>query len=1566
MSGRGHNEGRVTSGRGRGGGRHPAGGRHAQEGKRAVHLPNSLESNIGRFGYDSEGVKQLIRSADGKYFLPEVWKTMELWCGKNDCIDIQPMFSSLGDGFYPDYRDEVEVDDERYNGGDLRYRDMKQLEIKAKASKLEKVKSQEAKVYTKLWSLIDEQMRTVLLADRDIDFVMAERRPDFLRVSIVEAVNSSVAYSSVDRVERLREEYTSFAMPHQLTSLASYLDRWMDLDARMTDAGIIYSDAEKANRFLKGLSLRFSDLQARILEETPRPVNVMAAYQRAQVWEEAQIKIYGTAGTKMSADFAAYSLQREYHERNGALKGGRGGRASGRSRNAGRGRGYEKPAAQEDEVKDSDGNHPRKKPRASGKNRFTDKGEPICNVCDGKGHMSYECPSVGRIAVLLAATSYGNDNFILLDNGAEGSMFRNGNLLGNLKPCVQSSMTGAVGSKSLSKTKEGWFHGLLVGYSPKINLNILSEIEMKQQFELFTVDDWGTRAVHREDGTILDFTLRGGKTQYLDYDNPVQLDDSSFFNLYNACMINKIKKLSVVYPAKDLEIFATRIHTEREVCDETHTGTPTQTVCATVEENKQLFSKREVEKAELARRFVKNSGYRSVDSIKESIGRMLNVPVTQSDLRNQRVIFGPHPEELKGRMRDRSAPVVSPEYLPKLLRRDVSLHIDLMEILGKHFVIGMVKPVGLGIVHDTKSKGTKSLLEAILVIINTLSSLNMIVNEVVYDPEKSLVRACGMLHGIQRTEVGAGEHVVNAENLIQHIKNICRCVIAGLPWKMPISLVSSLVKYAMRRRNSFITSSVGEIPLEMVNGAKLDFKKEFCLGFGDRCEVYVKPIKTSTMEERTVSAIALYPVGRSGAWRFLDLNTGSMRTRRRHVLLPTDDVTIRLMNEKYMRETANNLVRRQEIEEIIQEEVAQNHDVVVHEEDVPAVVEANRNLHVGEHDEDEDEGDIHNADDMENAEEENMDMNIELPVGATVDAVNQGVSDRTVNMACIAMVKRKAYIANIKPFMALKHKGTKKSIQKVMRDKSPEGLAAMEAARKEIRQIDEKGVWVPVDHKTLSKGEYRKIIRTFMFIVNKYKPSGDLDKVKARLVAMGNLQNLGDIKMDVSAPTVSSSSVLTVVAIAAMEGRHVMTCDIGGAFLHAEIPKDISIRVVLDKINAMLLCQIRPEYEQFRMPDGGMVLQLNRALYGLVQSARLWYNRFSKVLKDHSFLPNAVDGCVWNEGVGDNQITVMFHVDDLAVTCQDIKKIKNLESILILEFGKDNINCQYGDVHDYLGMHFEFERAKKSVVVSMHGYTETILSFAEVKNEERAKTPANARLFDIDENAEKLNVEDAKKFHSIVQAMSYMSQRVRWDIMLAVNFLKTRVQSPDVYDWKKLRRILAYLNDTKDLKLRLGITIPIRVDGSIDASHAVYQNARSQGGCAISLGLGVIKGRSHKLNLNTKSSSESELVAASDNVGEVVHAREFLRGQGYDTKPAIFRQDNQSTIHMINKGQPDSVRTRHINTRFYFIHDRVKNGEIELMYAPTDEMVADFFTKPLQGALFLKLRDKLLGNVAFA
>jgi hypothetical protein len=133
----------------------------------------------------------------------------------------------------------------------------------------------------------------------------------------------------------------------------------------------------------------------------------------------------------------------------------------------------------------------------------------------------------------------------------------------------------------------------------------------------------------------------------------------------------------------------------------------------------------------------------------------------------------------------------------------------------------------------------------------------------------------------------------------------------------------------------------------------------------------------------------------------------------------------------------------------------------------------------------------------------------------------------------------------------------------------------------------------------------------------------------------------------------------------------------------------------------------------------------------------------------------------------------------------------------------------------------------------------------------------------------------------------------------------------------------------------------------------------------ISLGQGAVQSSSTKQKLVSKSSTEAELIGVSDMLPYVIWMRDFLCAQGYKVKPMLF-QDNQSTISLIHKGKSTSPRTRHIAIRFFFVKDRVDAGELEIVYEPTETMVADCMTKPLQGQLFRDMRDLLMGKVALS
>ena len=129
------------------------------------------------------------------------------------------------------------------------------------------------------------------------------------------------------------------------------------------------------------------------------------------------------------------------------------------------------------------------------------------------------------------------------------------------------------------------------------------------------------------------------------------------------------------------------------------------------------------------------------------------------------------------------------------------------------------------------------------------------------------------------------------------------------------------------------------------------------------------------------------------------------------------------------------------------------------------------------------------------------------------------------------------------------------------------------------------------------------------------------------------------------------------------------------------------------------------------------------------------------------------------------------------------------------------------------------------------------------------------------------------------------------------------------------------------------------------------------------MGTGAIFSRAcWKQKLVTRSSTESEVVGVHDVLPHVLWTKHFLEAQGFVVGENIVYQDNMSSILLEKNGRKSSTkRTKHMHIRYFYITDHVKNGTIWIDYCPTHDMVADFFTKPLQGSLFYKLRNIIMG-----
>jgi hypothetical protein len=272
-------------------------------------------------------------------------------------------------------------------------------------------------------------------------------------------------------------------------------------------------------------------------------------------------------------------------------------------------------------------------------------------------------------------------------------------------------------------------------------------------------------------------------------------------------------------------------------------------------------------------------------------------------------------------------------------------------------------------------------------------------------------------------------------------------------------------------------------------------------------------------------------------------------------------------------------------------------------------------------------------------------------------------------------------------------------------------------------------------------------------------------------------------------------------------------------------------------------------------------------------------------------------------------------------------------------------------------MIFDYTVAGK-VQVTMEGFIDELSQTYDVNG--KASTPAMPNLFNIDSGSALLSLYQAKRFHSCVAKCLYLGKRVKPDILVCVSFLTSRVLSPTIEDLSKLVRLLKYINLTRSFVIVLEPGADASINSFIDASYAVHPDMKSHSGVVISIGKGPIYAKSSQINLNVKSSTEAEVVAASDGCSKVIWCREFLLEQGEPIGAAILHQDNKSAMQLLEHESKSSGRSRYVNIRYFWLRDRVALKEVHIVYIATESMIADILTKPLQGEQFGKLRSELL------
>jgi hypothetical protein len=217
-----------------------------------------------------------------------------------------------------------------------------------------------------------------------------------------------------------------------------------------------------------------------------------------------------------------------------------------------------------------------------------------------------------------------------------------------------------------------------------------------------------------------------------------------------------------------------------------------------------------------------------------------------------------------------------------------------------------------------------------------------------------------------------------------------------------------------------------------------------------------------------------------------------------------------------------------------------------------------------------------------------------------------------------------------------------------------------------------------------------------------------------------------------------------------------------------------------------------------------------------------------------------------------------------------------------------------------------------------------------------------------------------KDYRSLVGKLLYLLF-TRPDIAFAVNQLTRHLNNPGKVHWVAAMRVLKYLRGTASLGLtyrREEETKGATIIGFADADWAGdTETRRSTSGSVFMLGGAAISWRTKLQRSVALSTCEAELMSLSAALQEAIWLRRLSKDLHLTSaqEPMTLFEDNQGAIALINDFR-FSERTKHVDIRYFFIREKVAEGEFKVEYCTTALMLADIFTKALGRIAFERIR----------
>jgi Zn-finger protein len=457
------------------------------------------------------------------------------------------------------------------------------------------------------------------------------------------------------------------------------------------------------------------------------------------------------------------------------------------------------------------------------------------------------------------------------------------------------------------------------------------------------------------------------------------------------------------------------------------------------------------------------------------------------------------------------------------------------------------------------------------------------------------------------------------------------------------------------------------------------------------------------------------------------------------------------------------------------------------------------------------------------------------------------------------------------------------------------------------------------------------VISTRWVLKHKKDSEGKIIKYKARLVAKGYSQVYGIDFKNTFSPTLKQDTLKIIIAISVQNKFQIHQMDIKAAYLNAKLDEDIYM-LLPEGMNKKGYCK------------------LNKALYGLRQSGRMWNETLNKVLLELNFNRFLSDPCVYIKRDKTNKIICLLavYVDDIIVAGKYDQIVKTKSLI------KNNFEAtDVGEVDFIIGI--KFEKCNDGYIIHQKKYLNEILNKFNINkyNPVSNTTPIES----IELRSKKFNV---TKYKQAIGSLLYLAISTRPDILFSVSKASRKSDNPTYEDWYNVLKIFRYLKGNPNYGIKFTYTNTFNFNVYVDADLGGDKETRkSTTGFVMMINSAPTSWYSKLQHCVSVSTAESEYYGIHECARHCLWYRNIFKELGLKQDVITINTDNKAAIYNC-ENETINPKSKHIDLRYHSVRELIKKGYINLKYIKSENNLSDGFTKYLNSTLMTRFRNNIL------